>query len=287
MKDYYNILEVERGCSQDDIKKAYRKLAIKYHPDKNPDGDSKFKEIAEAYGVLGDAEKRKSYDRGGSAGSTFEDLRDMFGGFTTDDIFTQNWGLNLDIVVNQTVELKDLLVGKTIEVVYTKRGESTPNRFSVDLNPEKTKHQLIFDGKRAFSRLTFQNMGNSGKLGGGSMFNRTFIGNLYVLLEIIVPSGIDIDSAGNIVDNREVNLDELINIENLIFTSVSGTNFKIKSINAKSFSDIKITIPGRGLGSINQNKGAYIFKIHTKIPNFDKLTDSEKLDLISLINKTK
>ena len=287
MKDYYNILEVERGCSQDDIKKAYRKLAIKYHPDKNPDGDAKFKEIAEAYGVLGDAEKRKSYDRGGSAGSTFEDLRDMFSGFGANDIFTQNWGVDLDIVVNQKIELKDLLVGKTIEVVYTKRGESTSNRFSVDLNPETTKHQLIFDGKRVFSRLTFQNMGNTGKLGGGSMFNRTFIGNLYVLLEITLPAGIEIDSAGNIVDNREVTLDDLINIENLIFTSITGTNFKIKSLKAKSFNDIKITIPGRGVGINSLNKGAYIFKIHTKVPNFDKLTDSEKLDLISLINKTK
>jgi DnaJ-class molecular chaperone len=284
VKDYYNILEVERGCSQDDIKKAYRKLAIKYHPDKNPDGDSKFKEIAEAYGVLGDAEKRKGYDRGGS---TFEDLRDMFGGFGSTDIFTQNWGIDLDIVVNQKIELKDLLTGKTIEVVYTKKGDSTPNRFSVELSPEKTKHQLIFDGNRVFSRLTFQNMGNTGKLGGGSMFNRTFIGNLYVLLEIVIPAGISMDATGNIVDNREVTLDELINIENLIFESVSGTKFKIKSLNAKSFSDIQITIPGRGLSTGFQNKGAYVFKIHTKVPNFDKLTDLEKQDLISLINKTR
>ncbi len=287
MKDYYNILGIERGCSQDDIKKAYRKLAIKYHPDKNPDGDSKFKEIAEAYGVLGDQEKRASYDRGGSAGSTFEDLRDMFGGFGANDIFTQNWGIDLDIVVNQKIELKDLLVGKTIEVVYNKKGDSTPNRFSVDIKPDQTKHQLIFDGKRVFSRLTFQNMGNQGKLGGGSMFNRTFIGNLYVLLEIVLPAGIEIDSVGNIVDNRSVTLDELINIENLIFESVSGTKFKIKSLNAKSFSDIQITIPGRGLGSPAVNKGSYIFKIHTNVPNFDKLTDLEKQDLISLINKTK
>lgn len=283
MKDYYNILGVERGCNQADIKKAYRKLAIKYHPDKNPEGDSKFKEIAEAYGVLGDAEKRKGYDRGGA---NFEDLRDMFSGFGSTDIFTQNWGINLDIVVNQKIELKDLLTGKTIEVVYTKNGESTPNRFSIELSPEKTKHQLIFDGNRSFSRLTFQNMGNTGKLGGGAMFNRTFIGNLYVLLEIVMPAGIAIDAAGNIVDNREVDLTELINIENLIFDSVSGTKFKIKSLSAKSFSDIQITIPGRGLATGFKNNGAYVFKIHTRVPNFNKLTDLEKQDLLRLINKT-
>ena len=284
MKDYYNILEVERGCSQEDIKKAYRKLVVKYHPDKNPDGESKFKEIAEAYGVLGDAEKRKNYDRGGSA--NFEDLRDMFSGFSANDIFTQNWGLDLDIVVTQKIDLKDLLIGKTIEISYNKKGESTPNRLSIDLNPEKTKHQLIFDGNRVFSRLTFQNMGNAGKLGGGAMFNRTFIGNLYILLDISMPSGITIDSIGNIVDNREVTLDQLITIEDLIFEAVSGTKFKIKSINAKSFSDIQITIPGRGLGT-SLNKGSYAFKIHTNVPNFDKLTLEEKQDLISLIIKTR
>lgn len=284
MKNYYNILGLESGCSQEDIKKAYRKLVVKYHPDKNPDGESKFKEIAEAYGVLGDVEKRKSYDRGGNA--SFEDLRDMFSGFGSTDIFTQNWGIDLDIVVNQKIELRELLIGKTIEVSYTKKGESTPIRFSVDLNPEKTRHQLIFDGRRVFSRLTFQNMGNQGKLGGGSMFNRTFIGNLYVMLEIIIPAGIEIDQTGNITDNREVNLDELINIENLMFTSVTGLNFKIKSINAKSFGNIKITIPGRGISTNLREKGNYIFKIHTNIPNFDKLSSDEKQELIRLINKT-
>ena len=285
MKDYYNILEVERGSSQEDIKKAYRKLVVKYHPDKNPDGESKFKEIAEAYGVLGDVEKRKTYDRGGNA--NFEDLRDMFSGFSANDIFTQNWGLDLDIVVNQRIDLKDLLIGKTVEVSYTKNGDSTPNRISVDLNPDRTRHQLIFDGKRVFSRLTFQNMGNQGKLGGGAMFNITFIGNLYILLDINIPSGITIDSIGNIVDNREVTLDQLITIEDLIFEAVSGTKFKIKSINAKSFSDIRITIPSRGISTGAANKGSYVFRIHTNVPNFDQLTPEEKQDLISLINKTK
>lgn len=283
MKNYYNILGLESGCSQEDIKKAYRKLVVKYHPDKNPDGESKFKEIAEAYGVLGDPEKRKSYDKGGS---TLEDLHNMFSGFGSTDIFTQNWGIDLDIVVNQKIELRELLVGKTIEVTYTKRGSTSPIKIRVDLTPGKTKHQLIFDGRRVFSRLTFQNMGNQGKLGGGSEFNRTFIGNLYVLLEIIVPVGLEIDQAGNITDNREVNLDDLINIENLVFTSVAGLNFKIKSINAKTFNNIKITIPGRGINTILRESGNYIFKIHTNIPNFDKLSPDEKQELIRLINKT-
>ncbi|MEM9272524.1 MAG: DnaJ C-terminal domain-containing protein [Cyanobacteria bacterium P01_F01_bin.143] len=67
-KDYYNILGVSRSSSGDDIKKKFRKLALKYHPDRNPGdkkAEAKFKEITEAYEVLGDADKRKKYDQFG------------------------------------------------------------------------------------------------------------------------------------------------------------------------------------------------------------------------------
>ena len=74
-KDYYQILGVEKKASQAEVKKAYRKLALEYHPDRNP-GDSqaedKFKEINEAYQVLGDEDKRAKYDQLGSAYSQWE-----------------------------------------------------------------------------------------------------------------------------------------------------------------------------------------------------------------------
>ncbi|MBN1403363.1 MAG: molecular chaperone DnaJ [Opitutales bacterium] len=68
-RDYYEVLGVERGASADDIKKAYRAMAVKFHPDRNkePDAEEKFKEISESYDVLKDADKRAAYDRYGHA----------------------------------------------------------------------------------------------------------------------------------------------------------------------------------------------------------------------------
>ncbi len=65
-KDYYKILGIDKKATQEDIKKAYRKLAVKYHPDKNKGtkaSEEKFKEIAEAHEVLGEPDKRKKYDQ--------------------------------------------------------------------------------------------------------------------------------------------------------------------------------------------------------------------------------
>jgi molecular chaperone DnaJ len=84
MKDYYKILEVEENASDEDIKKSYRSLSKRFHPDVNPDGAEKFKEINEAYEVLGNGEKRQQYNQRKSnpyAGSNFEDMfSQMFGG---------------------------------------------------------------------------------------------------------------------------------------------------------------------------------------------------------------
>ncbi|MCF7796325.1 MAG: molecular chaperone DnaJ [Lentisphaeria bacterium] len=95
-RDYYEVLGVSRDASKDEIKKAYRKLAIKYHPDKNAGdktAETKFKEAAEAYAVLNDENKRAQYDRFGHAGMQGGGAGGGFGGFsggmTMDDIFEQ------------------------------------------------------------------------------------------------------------------------------------------------------------------------------------------------------
>ena len=80
-RDYYEVLGIDRNATQDDIKRAFRKLAFKYHPDRNkePDAEEKFKEISEAYAVLSDPEKKQQYDTFGHDG--------IRGSYTSEDIF--------------------------------------------------------------------------------------------------------------------------------------------------------------------------------------------------------
>lgn len=91
-RDYYEVLGLSKGASADEIKKAYRKMAIKYHPDKNPDNkdaEVKFKEAAEAYEVLSNDEKRRRYDQFGHAGMGGAAGGGFSGGMNMEDIFEQ------------------------------------------------------------------------------------------------------------------------------------------------------------------------------------------------------
>ena len=91
-RDYYDILGVERGAAPEELKKAYRKLAHRYHPDKNPDdpqAEASFKQASEAYAVLSDPEKRTAYDRMGHAAFTGAGGADPFAGFDPFSSFSE------------------------------------------------------------------------------------------------------------------------------------------------------------------------------------------------------
>ena len=142
-RDYYEILNVNRDADDDEIKKAYRKLAIQFHPDKNPGdevAEDKFKESTEAYEVLRDPEKRERYDRFGHAG--LEGMGSDFGGFgvNLDDIFGDVFGdlfggfsggpqrtpkRGRSLQYNLDVTLEDVIHGKEV-TIQVPRVESCP-----------------------------------------------------------------------------------------------------------------------------------------------------------------
>ncbi len=140
-RDYYEILGVQRGAADQEIKSAYRKLALQYHPDRNPnnpDAEEKFKEASEAYAVLADSEKRGVYDRFGHAGlggsgagggfdaTVFQDFNDIFGEFFGfSDIFGGGGGRRrtraqrgADLREDITIEFEEAVFGTETKVTY-------------------------------------------------------------------------------------------------------------------------------------------------------------------------
>lgn len=128
MNDYYATLGVDRTASAEEIKKAYRKLALRYHPDKNPgnkEAEEKFKQINEAYAVLSDPEKRAHYDRYGTAapggqGGNFSDIFDLFEqvfGFRTPG-GAGRMPRGEDLEVELELELLEVLYGAQKEIEY-------------------------------------------------------------------------------------------------------------------------------------------------------------------------
>ena len=147
-RDYYEVLGVDRNVSQSDLKKAFKRLAIKYHPDKNPgnkEAEDKFKEAAEAYEILSDPSKRTTYDQFGHQGvnSSFGqsgfrnvDINDIFNNiFGGDEIFGDIFGdifgggmrrgprRGRNIQMSLDLSLEDAVFGKNIEITLPNTGK--------------------------------------------------------------------------------------------------------------------------------------------------------------------
>lgn len=152
-RDYYEVLGVSKDASADEVKKAYRKLAIKYHPDKNQgdkEAEEKFKEGTEAYEVLSDAKKKQIYDQYGFAGvegmnggqghdysSVYRDFEDIFGDFggIFDSFFGGGGGRRTgrsakprgsDLRYNLNIPFKDAVFGTKVQISYNRHVECSP-----------------------------------------------------------------------------------------------------------------------------------------------------------------
>src|SRR3989344_1891031 len=157
MKDFYKVLGVEKSASQDDIKRAFRKLAHQYHPDKGGGNEAKFKEANEAYATLGDPQKRARYDQFGHTGSQGGPQPSGFGGFDFSqfggfgqgggpgvefdlgDIFGAFFGgggrhtpRGRDVRIDVEVPFRDAVFGTTREVSY-ERDDGSREKISVDI----------------------------------------------------------------------------------------------------------------------------------------------------------
>lgn len=295
-KDYYKILGVEKSASPDEIKKAYRKLAMKHHPDRNAGNklsEEKFKEITEANEVLSDPEKRKKYDTLGanwnqyqhtgghgfddfsnhfggnrrSSGNTYEfsgDLGDLFGGMGGgfSDFFESFFGGSGKDFTGRTQQQKTAVdVEANLNVTLEDVFNGSEKQISVDGKKLKIK---INPGTKDGQRLRLKGLGRSKTAGGEK-------GDLYLNIHVLHHPFYEIKD-NNLYYNLDVDL----------YTAVLGGKENIKTLDGKT---ISIAIPEgtesekilrlKGLGLRNESvRGDLFVNIHVTIPK--DLTKEEK-----------
>lgn len=282
-RDYYEILGVKKEASEDEIKKAYRKLAKKYHPDANPGdhgAEEKFKEISEAYEVLGDKEKRQKYDQFGhqmnfnngydfdpsqfgfgnrtyyqtSNNSGFSDFFNMFfggggEGFNTEDLFGSVFGgaktrtknrQGEDVSANLEIDPEDALQGKKVKVTV-----------NVDGSP-KTLDITIPKGIQEGEQIKLKGQGNPGFNGGPK-------GDMYIKIAFSKSSPYTVDGL-----NMEKSV-EILPWEAMLGASVTVDLPEGKKMNVNIPAGIntgnKLRIPQQGYIDKQGNRGHLYLKI--------------------------
>ena len=261
MKDYYQILGVDATASQEEIKKAYRSLAVKYHPDKNSDhsAEDKFKEINEAYENVGDAGKRQQYDQqrqfGNSAGggpfgfhfhnAGFGNMDDIFGDFL------RNMGggrpqRNPDTSVQLNISLEDAFNGKSVPIQFT---DNSGQQVNVVVN--------IQPGVDNGTRLRYA--------GNGSRVNTAFPpGDLYINIAI-VPHPVFERSGPHLITNININIWESLVGADKSVPTIEGSTVQLK-VPALTKDQTYLRVKEKGM-SIGKSRGDLMVKVNVQLPN--------------------
>lgn len=199
MNNYYDILGVSKGASKDEIKRAYRKLSKKHHPDVNGGNDDKFKQINEAYDILSDDSKRRNYD---NPRSNFEDLFGSgFRNWGAEDIFNDffNGGYShhktrgSDIKVDLSITVKDSLLGGDKEISYYRL---TPS-MTEELRSLKIKIPVGADDGMMF------------RIQGGGHYGNRVPGDLIIIINIVSDGKFD-KQGPNLIYYLELNPIEIL-----------------------------------------------------------------------------
>ena len=309
MEDYYKILGVSNTASDSDIKKAYRKLALKYHPDKNDSDKAEdlFKQVAEAYSILGDSSKRKDYDisrrRGNRkrGGMNFDDWVNDFSregfkggafdrGRTTYSRNRRRMSEYLDISLSTSISFKELVLGSNIEVSFTRYtcieiGEKIKEEKNIILKIDlrKKNMNIISSGSKSYLNVKVDQMGSEDIIQRLNVWGQEEIehlsGNLNVRINIDIPKDISIDD-GDVIHRVKIPLykvifeDEPITIDTIFDKSYTAEINSPSLINGISFS-----VPNEGIKSKGGEIGKYIVEFDVESPD---LSDMSELNLKQL-----
>lgn len=290
-KDYYQVLGVKKGAAAEDIKKAYRKLAVKYHPDKNPgnkEAEEKFKEINEAYAVLSDPQKKAQYDQFGSSGfhqrysqeDIFRgfDVGDIFKdqGFGTEDIFSRIFGGGFQGGGRYRAR-KQRGGDYSMELPISFRESATGGEKRVSFLRDGVREELsvkIPAGIDNEAKLRIQGKGGQGQNGGppGDLFLTVKVGSDPVFAR----------EGDDIVVEREISFSEAALGTSLEIPTLEG-NKRIK-VPAGIQPGTKIRLKGFGFPHMGKNaKGDLFVRINVKVP--EQLSASQR-ELLEELAKT-
>ncbi len=274
-KDYYQTLGIKKDASADEIKKAYRKLAVKYHPDKNQgnkEAEEKFKEINEAYAVLSDPQKKAQYDQFGSTGfhqrysqeDIFRgfDVGDIFKdmGFGTDDIFSRIFGGNFQGGGRYQRSRKQRGGDYAMEVTVSFREAITGTEKRVSFLRDGVKEELsvkIPAGIDNEAKLLIKGKGQQSQSGGQA-------GDLYLTIKVDADP-VFVREDDNLIVDRQIRFSEAALGITLEVPTLEG-NKRIK-VPAGIQPGTKIRIKGYGVPHVGKtSKGDLYVKIGVTVP---------------------
>jgi DnaJ-class molecular chaperone len=303
MADYYKILEVENKASHEDIKKSYRKLSLMYHPDKNPSGAEKFKEINEAYDTLGDEDKRREYDMKkqnpfmgqhfqgqgfpGGMNQMDEIMKMFFGGQMPGvvpgmafgaggmpgniRIFRNGEQVNINALNKPPPIIKNIVI--SLEQAY--RGDQIPvpiERWLFEDGIRKCENETIYvplkKGIDNNEIIILRERGN--------MLDNNLRGDIKIIVGIQNTSAFQRDGL-NLILEKEITLKEALCGFEFIIQHVSGKNLRFNSDKGKVVKDgIVKVIPNFGMERENQT-GNLCIKFNVKYPELITDEQIEKL----------
>ncbi|MFC1233863.1 DnaJ C-terminal domain-containing protein [Vibrio sp. F74] len=295
-RDYYSVLGVSKDASEKDIKKAYKKLAMKYHPDKNPGdatAEASFKEVKEAYEMLTDSSKRRKYDQYGHAGfenngfgggqsrsqgfggGGFEDIfgdafgqrRQGFGGGGFDDVFSQARGRQPRPQKGQDVEF-------SVTVDFVEAIQGAEKVVELPVNGEQKKINVkIPKGIKEEEKIRFSGKGGPGINGGPA-------GNMFI--KVLIRSHPYLERDGNdLICHSEINI-ATATLGGELEVQALDNRFKLKIL-AGTQNGRKFKVTGKGVTSRKGETGDLLVKIKVVTPT--NLT-SEQTDLMEQFKAT-